>query len=412
MNAPLARDALTTDAPLATLVPQPDPGLAARYHNIADLREGARRRLPRGVFEFFDRGSEDEASLAGNRAAFARLKLRNRMLVDVSRRTTATTLLGGPLSMPLVVAPTGVAGLTWLDGEVELARAAAACGVPFTLATPSITSIETIAAVEGGRKWFQLYMWKDRALSHALVRRARDAGFETLILTGDTPVSPIREYNRRNGFSSPFQFNPRIAFDVASHPRWFFEVMLPYLRKSGMPRQAHYPSGANGRAATLGERAENLRGDDLHWGDIADLRALWKGPILLKGVHRPDDAARALAEGLDGIVVSNHGGRNLDSAVAPIEVLPEIAAEVGAKMTVLLDSGVRRGGDIVKALALGAKAVLSGRPTLYGASVAGARGARHALALLRRELDATMAYVGASRVEEIDADVLWREKRP
>ena len=387
------------------------PRILDKCQNIADLREAARRRLPRGVFEFFDRGSEDEASLRGNREAFARIKLRNKVLVDVSRRSMATTLFGKPMSMPLAIAPTGVAGVCWYEGEAELARAAAKAGVPFTLATPSVTSIETIGAVEGGRKWFQLYMWRERELSYALVQRAKDAGFEALILTVDTPAPPIREYNRRNGFSMPFQPNPRALLDMALHPRWLATVMARYLAKNGMPTLAHYPQGAPSRMApgTAPPKGAvpNLRGDNLTWDDVKRLREVWKGPLMIKGVHLPEDAARAVAEGLDAVIVSNHGGRNLDSAVAPIDVLPEIAAEVAGRIPVLLDSGVRRGGDVVKALALGASAVLSGRPTLYGLSVAGEAGALHALSLLRREIDATMAFTGCASVADIGPRAVW-----
>jgi (S)-mandelate dehydrogenase len=397
------------------------PRILDRCHNIADLREIARRRLPRGVFEFFDRGSEDELSLRGNREAFTRLKLRNKVLVDVSRRSMATSLFGKPMSMPLAIAPTGVAGVCWYQGEAELARAAAKAGVPFTLATPSVTSIETIAAVEGGRKWFQLYMWHERELSYALVKRAQDAGFEALILTVDTPASPLREYNRRNGFSMPFTPNPRALFDMALHPRWLATVMARYLMTSGMPKLAHYPDGAVSRMtpgaapavkSLKGGSLPNLRGDNLNWDDVKRLRDTWKGPLMIKGVHMGEDASRAAEVGFDAVVVSNHGGRTLDSAVAPIEVLPEIVEAVGGRIPVLLDSGVRRGGDIVKALALGASAVLSGRPTLYGLSVAGEAGASHALALLRRELDATMAFTGCTSVADIGPRVLWPGPQP
>ncbi|HEY8579486.1 MAG TPA: alpha-hydroxy acid oxidase, partial [Beijerinckiaceae bacterium] len=391
------RQAASPPAPAAN----PARGPLGRCFNVADLREESRRRLPRCVFEFFDRGSEDEASLANNRAAFAKLKLRNKVLVDVSRRSTAMEIFGKPMAMPLAVAPTGVAGVCCYEGEVELARAAARAGVPFTLATPSVTSIERIATVEEGRKWFQLYMWRERELSHALVRRAQDAGFEALMLTVDTPVPPIREYNRRNGFSVPFVPNVRALVDMALHPRWLTQVMFRYLATTGMPKLAHFPAGAHGRTTTPASAVPNLRGDDLTWDDVKRLRDVWKGPLLIKGVHLPEDAARAVAEGLDGVVISNHGGRNLDSAVAPIEVLPEIAAEVGGKTTILLDSGVRRGGDVVKALALGATAVLSGRPTLYGLSIAGEAGAYHALALLQKEIETVMGFTGCASVGDI-----------
>lgn len=416
MSTPVASVAANTGASPASQAAgtRPLPRALERCQNIADLREAARRRLPRGVFEFFDRGSEDEASLRNNREAFARIKLRNKVLVDVSRRSMAMNLFGKPMSMPLAIAPTGVAGVCWYEGEAELARAAAKAGVPFTLATPSVTSIETIAAVEGGRKWFQLYMWRERELSYALVQRAFDAGFEALILTVDTPAPPIREYNRRNGFSMPFQPNARALIDMALHPRWLMTVMARYLAKEGMPKLVHYPTGAVSRmapGAAPKSAVPNLRGDNLTWDDVKRLRDIWRGPLMIKGVHLPEDAARAVEEGLDAVIVSNHGGRNLDSAVAPIEVLPEIAAEVGGRIPVLLDSGVRRGGDVVKALALGASAILSGRPTLYGLSVAGEAGALHALSLLRREIDATMAFTGCASVSDIGPRAVWTGPR-
>ena len=409
MNAPVApaaaHDARLTNVPWPT--PATVPRLEKKYMNIEDLRKGAKRVLPKAVFEFIDRGSEDEHSLRDNRASFQRIKLRNKVLVDVSDRSTATELFGKPMAMPLIIAPTGAAGLAWYEGELELAKAAARSGVPFTLATPSLTAIERIASVEEGRKWFQLYMWRNREMSHALVKRARDAGFETLILTGDTPVSPIREYNRRNGFNSPFTVNARIVADVGTSPRWMWRVLRHYLMNGGMPKQAHYPNDSKGQQVRMAGGAAELRGDNLNWSDIARLRDIWKGPILVKGVHLPEDAARAVSEGVDGIVISNHGGRNLDGAVASLDVLPEIVAEVGGKTVVIVDSGIRRGGDILKALALGAKAVLSGRPTLYGAAVAGEDGAAHALGLLRRELETSMAYTGAAKVSEISSRCLW-----
>jgi (S)-mandelate dehydrogenase len=414
MNAPVANAPVSgaepapvwpANAPIPS--PKPVPALAERYLNIEDLRLGAKRKLPRGVFEFIDRGSEDEATLRDNRASFHRIKLRNKVLVDVSVRSQQTMLFGKPMSMPLAIAPTGAAGLAWYEGELELARAAARSGVPFTLATPSLTAIERIATVEEGRKWFQLYMWRDRELSHALVKRARDAGFETLILTGDTPVPPIREYNKKNGFNSPFSYNPTIVADVAMSPGWMWRVLRPYLQNGGMPKQAHYPSDSKGVQVRMVGGAETLRGDNLCWDDIARLREIWKGPILVKGVHLPEDAERGLKEGIDGVIISNHGGRNLDTAVASLDVLPDIVSAVGDKMVVIADSGIRRGGDILKLLAMGAHAVLSGRPTLYGTAVAGEDGAAHALALLKRELDTAMAYTGATKISEITPRCLW-----
>lgn len=398
--------------PVSAFAPASNRALA-RCYNIADLREAARRRLPRCVFEFFDRGSEDEIALRNNRAAFQRIRMRNKVMVDVSKISTATTLFGKPMAMPLAIAPTGVAGVCWYEGEIELAKAAAAAGVPFTLATPTVTALEKIAAVEGGRKWFQLYMWRERELSHALVRRARDAGFEALLLTADTPVSPVREYNQRNGFSMPFKPNATALIDMALHPGWLVSTMGRYWRTTGMPKLAHYPENHSGVASgpkPAKSVVPNLRGDNLSWDDIRQLRDIWKGPILLKGVHLAEDAARAVAEGVDGIVISNHGGRNLDTAVAPIEILPEIVAEVGGKTTIVLDSGIRRGSDVVKALALGADAVLSGRPTLYGTSVAGAAGALHALNILKKEMEAVLGFTGCPRIADISEKTIWLPK--
>ena len=421
MNKPLDIDAVqasgqVTDASLRNEPlppPLPPTRLLERCHNIADLREAAKKRLPRCVFEFFDRGSEDEFSLRGNREAFQKLKLRNKVMVDVSKRDASTTLFGKPLSFPLVIAPTGVAGVCWYNGEVELARAAAKAGVPFTLATPSVTSIEQIAAVEGGRKFFQLYMWRERELSHALVKRARDAGFEALMLTADTAVPPIREYNRRNGFSMPFVPNLTALMDMSLHPSWLASVMGRYYMNGGLPQLAHFPkdkASSGGVAQPQKSVVPNFRGDNLTWDDIRRLRDIWKGPLLLKGVHLAEDAVRAVQEGCDGIIISNHGGRNLDTAVASLDVLPEIAAEVGGKTTIIVDSGVRRGGDIVKALALGANVVLSGRPTLYGTSVAGEAGAAHALRILKNEFETVMGFTGCQKVSDLGEKTIWQEK--
>jgi (S)-mandelate dehydrogenase len=415
MNKPVVIDtqnATPAAAPLAAIAPQKAPaGVLSRCHNIADLREASRRRLPKGVFEFFDRGSEDEIALRGNREAFHNVKMRNKVLVDVSERTTAATLLGKPATMPLAIAPTGVAGVCWFEGELALARAAAKFGVPFTLATPSLSTIESVAAAgEGARQWFQLYMWRERDLSHALVRRAMDAGFETLILTVDTAVPPVREYNRRNGFSMPFTMNPKALLDMSLHPGWLLNTMAPHYFKYGMPRLANFPKDGGSGVANKPGRIVNQRGDNLTWDDVKRLRDMWKGPMMIKGVHLAEDAARAVTEGLDGVVISNHGGRNLATAVASLDVLPDIKAEVGDKLKVIVDSGIRRGSDIVKALALGADFVLSGRPTLYGASVAGEEGALHALQLLRDEMDSTMGFIGCSRVEEIGPKAVWVPK--
>ncbi|MBV9115831.1 MAG: alpha-hydroxy-acid oxidizing protein [Acetobacteraceae bacterium] len=378
-----------------------------RCYNVNDLRVAAKRRLPRGVFEFVDRGTEDEVALRNNRAAFERIKLRHRALVDVSGRGMATTLFGKPLAMPLAIAPTGAAGLCWHEGELELAKAAAAANVPFTLATSAMTSMEKIATQAGGRLWFQLYVWKQRELSYQLVERAHRAGFEALIVTTDTIVPPIREYNPRNGFLLPFHATPRFVADIARHPGWAASVLMKYFTTIGMPRNENYPDPYRRPITSDASVKEVMRQDTLSWEDIRIFRDKWPGILMLKGINRPDDAVRAVEHGVDGIIVSNHGGRNMDSAVASLDALPEIAEAVAERATVILDSGVRRGSDIVKALALGAKAVLTGRATLYGTAVGGEAGAALALSILRREMDNTMAYTGCRGVDEITPDIFF-----
>jgi isopentenyl diphosphate isomerase/L-lactate dehydrogenase-like FMN-dependent dehydrogenase len=384
-----------------------------RCYNIADLRAVAQRRLPRGVFEFVDRGSEDEVALRNNRAGFERIKLRHRALVDVSGRSLATTLFGKPVSMPMAIAPTGAAGLCWHEGELELAKAAAKAKIPFTLATGAMTSMEKIAEQAGpgvgGRLWFQLYVWNRRELSYQLIERAKAAGFEALIVTIDTIVSPNREYNARNGFLLPFHPTVRFTVDMMRHPTWATSVLLKYFRTIGMPRNENYPEPYRRRISSAPDTFQVMRQDSLCWDDIRTFRKMWPGILMLKGINRPDDAVKAIEHGVDGIIVSNHGGRNMDSVVASIDALPDVAEAVGDRATVLLDSGVRRGSDIAKALALGAKAVLTGRVTLYGTAAGGEDGASKAIGIIRSELDKTMAYTGCCSVDEISTDIVFAD---
>jgi (S)-mandelate dehydrogenase len=374
--------------------------------NIFDLREIALRRVPKGLFEFVDRGSEDEVALRNNRAAFERIKLRPRTLVDVSGRNQEITLFGNPQKMPIAIAPTGTAGLMWYEGEIALARAAAAAGIPFTLATGSMTAMEKVAEQAGGRLWFQLYMWPDRSLSHKLVERARAAGFEGLVVTVDGAVSGNREYNLRNGFTIPFTFTRRNVTDVLMHPRWLFGVLVRYLLTSGMPRYENYPSEIKNRITARPMGRSMMRNDSLTWDDLRTLRKLWPHTLMVKGILHPQDAILAADCGADAVIVSNHGGRNLDSSMAPIDALPEIVDAVGERTTVIVDSGFRRGSDVVKALALGAKAVLIGRATLYGTAAGGEPGAARAIALFREEIDRVMALIGCRSVAELNPDFL------
>ncbi|KAA0677951.1 alpha-hydroxy acid oxidase [Roseomonas genomospecies 6] len=368
--------------------------------NIDDLRRSARRFLPRGMFEYIDRGTEDETALARLRQSFDRCELMPRVLIDTGDRSLDAPLFGRRRPLPFVIAPTAAAGLVRFGGEVLLARAAAAAGIPFCVSTQSITAIEEIAA-SGAELWFQLYVWRDRDLTHALLDRVAGCGAETLLLTVDTAVSPKREYNQRNGFGVPVTPSLRGALDVALHPVWAWTVLLRCLRTGGWPAYAHYPAEFRGRITESVAHDRVRLCDRLSWSDVADLRQRWRGRIIVKGVLSPDDARRAAEAGVDAIVVSNHGGRNLDSAPSPLAVLPRIADAVGDRLTLLADSGVRRGSDAAKLLAAGAEAVLLGRAPLFGLASDGQQGAERALAILGDELDRTMALLGCRTVADL-----------
>jgi isopentenyl diphosphate isomerase/L-lactate dehydrogenase-like FMN-dependent dehydrogenase len=375
-------------------------------YNIADLREMARRRLPKGIFEFVDRGNEDEVALRNNGAAFERIKLKPRVLVGVARRSQEITLFGNPQKMPIAIAPTGSAGLTWHEGEIALARAAREAGIPFTLATGSMTAMERVAGEAGGRLWFQLYMWPDRSLSHKLVERAKAAGYEALVVTVDSPVPPGRDYNLRNGVTIPFRFTRRNVTDVMMHPRWVFGVLMRYLMTTGMPRYENYPGEVKAKITALPMGRSMMLNDSLTWDDLRELRRMWPHKLIAKGIITAEDAILAADCGADAVVVSNHGGRVVDSTMAPIEVLPEVIDAVGKRITVIVDSGFRRGSDVVKALALGAHAVFIGRATLYGTAVGGQAGAARAITILREEIDRTLALIGCNSIAELDRDYL------
>lgn len=363
--------------------------------NFDDFRLRAKRRLPRGLYEYIERGTEDELALKTIRSRLDALTFVPRILAGDPAPVLETSLFGHTLPLPLVVAPTALAGLVAHDGEVKLARVAAALGLPFTVSTQSVTGVEDIrAAVPDAQLWFQLYMWQDRELSYRLLDQVKACGISTLVVTLDTAVSAKREYNIRNGFGIPFRFSARAAMDMARHPGWLLRVMLPYLRGAGIPTFGNYPPAFRSRITRPSVHgAVKLR--SLSREDLSLLRARWPGEIILKGVLHPDDAALALAAGADGIVVSAHGGRNLDTAVAPADVLPAIAERVSGRCRVLADSGVRRGSDVLKYLALGADAVLLGRLPLWGLAAGGESGAEQALRMLVSEMEITMALMGA-----------------
>jgi len=369
-------------------------------YNIADLRENARRRLPLGIWEYLERGAEDEAGMARNRAAFDAVTFRPRVLRRVDAVDPSAELFGRPLPFPLAVAPTGAAGMMWHEGDLALARAAAKAGVPFTISSASTMDLEQIATA-GGRLWFQLYLWADRELSMAVVDRAAALGCEALFVTLDLPVPPNREYIHRNGFGTPFRLNARNLLDVLTHPRWLAGVMGRYALAGGIPSQANLPDRLRTRVTRAAMPGALFKQDDLDWDGIKALRDRWPGKLVLKGILHPEDAELAVAAGADGIVVSNHGARALDCSMASIEALPDVVEAVGGRAAILLDSGVRRGSDIAKAVALGADVAMAGRAPLYGLGAHGEAGVARSLELLRAEFVRTMAMLGARNGKEL-----------
>jgi (S)-mandelate dehydrogenase len=373
-----------------------------RCYNIFDLREAAMRRLPKGIFEYVDKGTEDGISLEENRAAFQRIKLRTCFLNDWSKRDLGTEIFGSRIELPFGIAPTGSAGLMWYQGEIELARAAAAAGIPFTLAMGALTALEEITkAVPHSRKWFQLYPWEDEDGNYEMVTRARDLGWEALVVTIDHAPGRGREHNERNGFSFPFQPNMTAALDMAVHPGWMWRVMRKYVMHEGLPTNANYPERYRHSVIDGKKRVRPKRFEAMTWEHIRKFRDFWPRKLIVKSILSADQARAAVDAGADGIVVSNHGGRAFDSAIATIDVLPEIVDAVGGRCTVILDSGIRRGSDILKALALGAKMVLVGRATLYGTACGGQAGATRAIAILAGEMERAFGYVGVRRISEI-----------
>ncbi|HKI06405.1 MAG TPA: alpha-hydroxy acid oxidase [Thermoanaerobaculia bacterium] len=356
--------------------------------NLFDLEAIAREKLPRDAYDYYASGAHDEVTLRENRAAYDRLSLAYRVLVDVSRREMATTVLGQPVSMPLLVAPTAFHRLACPEGELATVRAAGAAGTVMILSTLSTTAVEEVVAAASGPVWFQLYVYRDRQATEGLVRRAEAAGCQALVLTVDAPFLGRRERDVRNRFRLP----PGLA--VANMLPAGYGDVPPAIADSGLAAYFAY-----------------LLNPSLSWPDVAWLQSLTSLPVVVKGIVRPDDALRAAEAGAAGIVVSNHGGRQLDTAPATIDVLPEIAdalAARGHKIEILMDGGVRRGTDVLKALALGARAVLLGRPILWGLAADGEAGAAWVLRLLRDELDLAMALAGAPTLADITRDLVRR----
>lgn len=376
-------------------------------YNIDDLRRKAKKRLPRGIFEYVDRGAEDEIALRHNTQIYRTLKIKNRVLMDVSNRTTKTEIFGQKFTMPFGISPTASAGLVCEGGEVGLARAAARMGVPCTAATSALTPMEEIYEAGNGNIWFQLYMWTDMDLTMRFVERVKATGFETMLITVDGPVPSNREYNYRNGFAMPLRYSPRLIAQIGANPSWCIRVLAPQYLKRGHFRKVNNPPELASKLTQIAVETAYTKPAAQNWDDIKRIRDTWPGNLLVKGLQSAEDAAIAVGLGLQGVVLSNHGGRYLDSAPAPLEVLPEVRAAVGNKIKILIDSGARRGGDIVKAIALGADMVMSGRPTLYGSAVAGEAGSYRALEIFQTEMNRVMAQIGVNRIDELGPHIFW-----
>ncbi|MFZ9016625.1 MAG: alpha-hydroxy acid oxidase [Ilumatobacteraceae bacterium] len=382
-----------------------------RAVDVADLRRIARRRLPRGVFDYIDGGAEDELTMAANRAAFSKVEFRPNVLRDVSALDTSTTLFGRRLAMPLVIAPTGYTRLTHSDGELAVARAAARAGIPYSLSTMGTRSIEEVAAVSDGPKWFQVYTWKDRGLVRELVERAAASGYEALWLTVDTAVLGHRQRDARRGFTVPPKVGLGTLLDGVVHPAWTIDFLTH--EPLEFANVAHVPERGAAASADMGRGAYVMANFDqrLSWTDVDWLRSIWEGPIVLKGIQTVDDARRAVDAGVAGIAVSNHGGRQLDGAPAALILVEPVREAVQDAVCVICDGGVRRGSDVVKALALGADACSIGRPYLYAMGAAGERGVDHVLDIFRTGMERTMALTGRPTIADIDRGLVrWIDR--
>jgi L-lactate dehydrogenase (cytochrome) len=371
-------------------------------NSIADLRELARRRIPRAIFEYADRGSYDELTLERNRRDLRAIEFRQRVMRDLSTLSVASTMVGQPVSMPLAIAPTGLTGLFYGDGEIHGARAAQAFGIPFCLSTMSICSIEDVHQAVPQPFWFQVYLMRDRGFNQELIARARAAQCSALVLTVDLQVQGLRRRDPKNGLSIPPRLTLRNALDIATKPAWALRVLCGKRRSFGNLVGLGRPAGLT----TLSEWIASQFDPSVTWQDVAWIRSLWPGKLIIKGILEAEDARIAAAQGVDAIVVSNHGGRQLDGAPSCISVLPEIVNAVAGRCEVWMDGGVQSGQDMLRALALGAQGCLIGKAFLYALGAMGGAGVTLALNLLRRELEVSLALTGGTDIRQVDASIL------
>ncbi len=376
-------------------------------YNVDDMRRAAKRRLPKIAFDFIEGGVEDEDGLITNEQAFRQQRLVPRYLVDISTRDQSATLFGRTYASPFGIAPTGLAGLFRPGADLMLAEAARDANIPFIMSGSSTASIEDLGKLAPEHGWYQLYAARDKKISEDMIRRADAAGLSTLVLTVDVPVHSNRERNQRNGFSRPLKLSLATRLEALRHPGW----LAGYL-KHGTPMFSNWapyaPKGAGADAVAAFVATQTAA--PLTWQDVERFRRLWPRTFVIKGIMHTDDAVRAASLGVDGIMVSNHGARQLDRAPSPLEVFPAIRDAVGDRMTLMLDSGVRRGADALIALCMGVKFVFVGRATLYGATVGGRAGVTAAIDILRREIDLTMGQIGCPRLDQLGPDFLLRER--
>lgn len=406
MNRPLGQTTVVSagaaPTPRSRDLP-PSPPHLKKLFNVDEVRAAARRILPKPVFDFADGGAEDEQTLRRNETAFDDVTLLPRPLNGAKARDLSTCLFGHTLSMPLAIAPTGLSGLFWRDGECAAARAATAAGIPYCASHASVCTLEDIAATGAAPRWMQVFVYTDRGFTRDMIERARDAGYDALVLTIDNQLLGNRERDIRNGFAIPPRFGVGGTIAAATKAAWLMRMRstLPSLTFGNYARL-----GGSTDLKQLAGRMADLLDPGLSWAEVDMVRELWPGPLILKGVLHPAEASQALAHGIDGIVVSNHGGRQLDGAAASFDALPAVVEAVVGQIPVLVDGGIRRGSDVFKALARGAACCLIGRPQLWGLAVDGEAGVRHVVELFRKEIDRVMGLLGTATVADIGPDCL------
>jgi L-lactate dehydrogenase (cytochrome)/(S)-mandelate dehydrogenase len=389
---------------------KPSPSLARTAYSIGATRDLARRVLPRPVFDFADGGAEEERTLRRNEAAFAGFDLVPEPLRGSPQRDLSTTLFGRTLSMPVMIGPTGLAGLFWPDGERCAMRASAAAGTAYCLSHGSVCTLEQLADSAGeANRWMQVFVYRDRGFTRELAERAAAARYDALVLTVDNQLLGNRERDIRNGFAIP----PRLGFSdvlgMAYKWRWLLRMRGEL---SGLTMGNYVKPGDTAGIREIAGQMASMLDTAMSWKDVDALRAIWRGPLVLKGILSPAEAREAVERGVDGVIVSNHGGRQLDGAIASLDALPRVVDAVGGRIPVLMDGGVRRGADVVKALAMGASACLIGRPQLWGLAVAGEASVAHVLDIFRHEIDRTMGLCGVTTVAQLNSSFLFQRPGP